>query len=234
MTWSSDLDGFLGTGNVLPTPPSASGGLSQGNHIITLTGTDSAGNMSSASIEITVLSPPTVVLSASPHVGLAPLNVTLTANAFDVDGTVVLYQWDFESDGIIDSTTTVNHVSHIYGTDGMFMATVSVVDNDGLISHASTDIGVGAEACQTLDDLPPDLSVSLNPASLWSPNHELVTIALSVQATDTCDGSPEVTAVAQSSESDDEAGRGDGRTTGDVQVTTPGGEVHRSSVASPG
>lgn len=49
LSWSSDRDGLLGTGNLLTTI-----GLSTGTHVITLTASDSAGNLTTATRTITV------------------------------------------------------------------------------------------------------------------------------------------------------------------------------------
>jgi hypothetical protein len=49
LTWSSNLDGALGSGSPLLAS------LTEGQHILTLTASDSTGHTSSASITITVV-----------------------------------------------------------------------------------------------------------------------------------------------------------------------------------
>lgn len=66
------------------------------------------------------------------------------------------------------------------------------------------------------DSTSPSLSVSLSPAVLWPPNHKLVSIAASIQVSDTCDESPMVELVSiVSNEADN--GIGDGNASDDIQ-----------------
>jgi len=48
----------------------------------------------------------------------------------DPDGTIVLYEWDWESDGIYDATGVT--ASHPYSVPGTYIVTLRVTDNDGL------------------------------------------------------------------------------------------------------
>ena len=44
---------------------------------------------------------------------------------------IVLYEWDFESDGVFDfSSTEPDDASHVYGTYGTYMVTLRVTDNN--------------------------------------------------------------------------------------------------------
>jgi hypothetical protein len=73
------------------------------------------------------------------------------------------------------------------------------------------------------DTTPPTIQLSLEPTSLWPPNHKLVGISAEVTALDTCDASPSV--VLESIISDEpDNGVGDGNTTGDVQSADLGTE----------
>ena len=56
ITWSSDIDGPLGSGSAVST-----GSLSHGNHVITVTAVDSAGQETSKDFNISVLAPNTSV-----------------------------------------------------------------------------------------------------------------------------------------------------------------------------
>lgn len=79
---------------------------------------------------------PTVSLAASPNTGNAPLTVTMTATASDVDGgTIDQYEWDVDGDGNYDEITTVNTLSHTYSAIGSFFARVRVTDSSGLQSE---------------------------------------------------------------------------------------------------
>ncbi|PID73645.1 MAG: hypothetical protein CSB33_02540 [Desulfobacterales bacterium] len=74
LTWTSSIDGELGTGasltvNVKDPDDPASTGISQGIHIITLKGTDSAGNAGTAAITVTVGGEPPAVSITDPAPG---------------------------------------------------------------------------------------------------------------------------------------------------------------------
>jgi hypothetical protein len=97
---------------------------------------------------------------------------------------------------------------------GTTPVTFTGVDDDGNVGQCQANVTV-------VDTTPPELSASADPESLWPPNHRLVSVGVDATATDTCDPSPSVVLIAASSnESDD--GRGDGRTTGDIQSASIG------------
>ncbi|GIW47411.1 MAG: hypothetical protein KatS3mg078_1288 [Deltaproteobacteria bacterium] len=75
--------------------------------------------------------PPSLALQATPSSGSSPLTVTFESNAYDPDGEITEYRWDFNGDGIIDEITYSNPVSYTYTEPGTYQATVVVVDNAG-------------------------------------------------------------------------------------------------------
>ena len=83
---------------------------------------------------------PQVTISASATSGLAPISISLTADASDSDGSIATYLWDF-GDG---QTSTLATTSHVYQTAGAFIARVSVTDNLGATATASVTINVTA------------------------------------------------------------------------------------------
>lgn len=105
--------------------------------------TDNDGLIAEDTVTIAVGEPPILNASVAPLTGTAPLEVTYTASATDPDGTVVRYEWDFESDGIIDYTSaTDGNTTHTYTTGGIFSATARVFDNDGLLAERSFIVSV--------------------------------------------------------------------------------------------
>jgi hypothetical protein len=86
--------------------------------------------------------PPTAVIQADPTHGADPLNVTFDAtDAYDLDGTIVAYAWDFDDDGIVDSTNVVD--SHVYTGITSATASLTVTDNDGLTDTAAITVWPG-------------------------------------------------------------------------------------------
>ena len=73
-----------------------------------------------------------------------------------------------------------------------------------------------------VDTQPPSIEISLDPATLWPPNHRMVEVTALVTATDNC-GNPDIRLISvTSSELDDAPGGGDGHTVGDIQGAEPG------------
>ncbi len=104
-----------------------------------------------ASTQVSVVSPaPTVTLQANPVKGYAPLNVLFGAQAQDIDGTIVMYEWDFDGDGVFDwFGLAASSVSHTYKSRAVFEALVRVTDSDGLTATDSVTI-------DTSENRPPD------------------------------------------------------------------------------
>jgi hypothetical protein len=94
---------------------------------------------------------------------------------------------------------------------GATPVTLTVTDQDGESSTCSAIVNV-------VDVSPPELSVTLSPATLWPPNHRMVRVTATVAAHDNC-GPPSIVLVSvRSSETD----FGHGNTANDVQQATPG------------
>ena len=80
--------------------------------------------------------PPVAKFSARPTWGVVPFPVLFDASeSFDPDGTITLYEWDFQGDGIYDATfQTQTRVNFIYENAGSYQASLRVTDDEGLTS----------------------------------------------------------------------------------------------------
>ncbi len=109
-----------------------------GRYNATLYVRSSTGESATASILITVENnPPVATADVLPSNGEVPLTVQLFGSGTDSDGQVVLYEWDFEGDGVYDwSSTTTGNTSYTYTTPGTYQAVFRVTDNNGLTSTA--------------------------------------------------------------------------------------------------
>ncbi|MEA2002999.1 MAG: PQQ-dependent sugar dehydrogenase [Actinomycetota bacterium] len=88
---------------------------------------------------------PAAVATATPTSGALPLNVQFDGSAStDPDGDVLTYEWDYESDGTIDSTAV--SPSHTYSTAGTFIAELTVTDPSGVQGAATVRIDPGNTA----------------------------------------------------------------------------------------
>ncbi|MFO7753527.1 MAG: PKD domain-containing protein, partial [Desulfobacteraceae bacterium] len=102
----------------------------------------STGLEATESIEIKVEnSPPTAEAEVVPSNGEIPLSVSLEGSGSDPDGSVVLYEWDFEGDGVFDwSSETTGETTHTYEEEGVYQAVFRVTDDSGdkAEAHAAT------------------------------------------------------------------------------------------------
>lgn len=116
-----------------------------GIYTVNLSVNDSSGKTSTDSITISALSSPSVIASATPNNGSAPLEVAFSATVSDPDGSVVLYEWDFNGDGAFDTSSPSSaNAQFTYETSGLYHATLRVTDNDNLVNTSVIIITIGA------------------------------------------------------------------------------------------
>ena len=105
--------------------------------------TDSVGYVQNASLQIHVYTPLTVtILSVTPNPATLGQIVNFTASA--TGGTPpYTYSWSFGDGGVGGNLSAI---SHIYTSNGPFLAQVAVVDSIGGISHASINVSIRLQA----------------------------------------------------------------------------------------
>lgn len=81
---------------------------------------------------------PTVSIKTSRIQGGSPLTVQFTGVASDPDGTVTSYAWNF-GDG---ESGSGDEISHTFSGSGLYNVTLTVTDNKGKVSSASTLVDV--------------------------------------------------------------------------------------------
>jgi sugar lactone lactonase YvrE len=123
--------------------------------------------------------------------------------SYDADGDTLGYTWH-GAGGQVVGTEAVVTVTQQVRTVGYML----VVDDGRDTATARLSVTVR-------DTLPPSLSVSLSPTTLWPPNHQMVPIQAAVSASDNC-SRVEVQLVSITSSEPDQ-GLGDGDTPIDVQ-----------------
>jgi len=154
--WDFDTDATYDsldetTGNIAYTYEEA------GNYTATLKVTDSGGLTATDTVSIEVTeSGPTVDASAVPSSGSYPLTVTFGGTATDPDGTVVLYQWDFDGDGTYDwFNASSAAATFTYSSANSYSATLRVTDNDGLTGTDTVAVVVDQEPPTAVADVTP-------------------------------------------------------------------------------
>jgi len=149
LTWSSDIDGFLGSGASLRVA------LSPGTHTITLTATDSQGVVATASIRITIGAGdgyPTATISVPPNNTLvAPgMSVVLEGTATDPEDGVITGRgltWTSDIDGFLGTGSRLEvFLSGPACTSTPHSITLEGVDQDGRRGSHTITINV-VEIC---------------------------------------------------------------------------------------
>ncbi len=86
---------------------------------------------------------PVSVLTATPTTVFLGTSILFDGRgSTDSDGTLVLYEWNF-GDGVITSTNSgVPTLAHVYTISGTYVATLTVVDNEGARSSSSVSVTV--------------------------------------------------------------------------------------------
>ena len=122
-----------------------------GAYTVTLKVTDAAGKTKTATTKVKAVVAPTVTASASPASGVAPCDIALSAAASDPDGSISLYEWDFNGDGSYDyNSSATGSVTHTYVSYGTFSAKVRVTDNDGMTGVGSVAVTVRSKPTASL------------------------------------------------------------------------------------
>ena len=150
-----------------------------------------------------VACPPGIVLECTDHCGgggvpaSSPIIVAWLALFFGVD--------------VCDNVLTLSNDAPACFPLGTTTVTFTATDDSGNSAECSADVTV-------VDTTPPVFDVcELNRNVLWPPNHKLVDICATIEVSDICDPNP--TFVMTSAVSDEpDNGKGDGNTTGDIQV----------------
>jgi len=117
---------------------------------VTLTVEDVAGNVGNdtSSVEISNKNPWNVQIGGDSS-GVEGSSVSFTGSANDVLADIPLnYAWDFDSDGIVDSTD--QNPSHTYMANDTYTVTLNVSDKDGGWKTKTKDIAI-ADASPTAD-----------------------------------------------------------------------------------
>jgi PKD repeat protein len=154
LTWTSSINGVIGTGTSFSTSA-----LAAGSHVITLTAKDSQGATASSSVVVTVALPnqPPAASIASPSNGTSVVlgtNVTFNGSGTDPeDGTLggTSLTWTSSINGVIGTGTSFSTSALAAGAHTV---TLTVKDSQGAQATATVAINV------TTPNRPPSASIS--------------------------------------------------------------------------
>lgn len=138
------------TATDIPTSPNAThdyivnwSALSQGERGITLQiDSDGDGIFEQTITSDATLEPP-IAEANGPYIGNEGSPITLDASgSYDTDGNISLYEWDFDGDGIYDTTSTSSNITHTWGDDYNGTVVLRVTDDDGLTNVDTAEVSV--------------------------------------------------------------------------------------------
>lgn len=193
---------------------------SLGSEVVSLTVQDSVGYTDTDTVTITVNDTIAPILTVP---------ADATAECAAPGGTTVNIGTATATDGCDTSVTITNDAPAVFPL-GSTTVTWTAVDDSG-------NSTVDTQTVLVEDTIPPELSMSLAPRTLWSPDHKLRTINATIVVTDICDANPVVRVTSVTSNEPDN-GKGDGNTVNDIQGVTLGTDDRvfelRAERASPG
>jgi len=89
---------------------------------------------------------PTVTIVAPADIPIVGQTVQFTAQANDADGTVVLYDWDFENDGVFDASSSTDTITTTFTQTGVYTVKLRVTDDADAIGLDVLTIEVNPDA----------------------------------------------------------------------------------------
>ena len=128
---------------------------------------------------VTVTAPsnvPPVANANGPYTGNEGTAVSFDASASsDSDGTIVLYEWDWNNDGIYDESSSSSSASHTWNDNGGYTVKLQVTDDDGATDDSTASVTIsdsGPTAAFDWSPKPQDegSSVSFTDQSTSSPD----------------------------------------------------------------
>lgn len=118
-----------------------------------------------------------IAVAGGPYSACIDIPMTFDAGAsYDTNGTIVLYEWDFENDGTYDIEVTDPTTTHTYSSEYTGFVSLRVTDNDGLTDTDTASVEVG-------DIVPPvvDIDIPVMGEAVQDG------ITFTVEATDNCE-----------------------------------------------
>lgn len=131
--------------------------LGGGQHTIEVKLKDKAGNLVQASSKFTA-SVFRALPEVSPTSGVVPLTVNFVTKAEYTDGAIMRYRWDFQGDGVFDTSDPgARDYSRVFTTKGTFNAVLEVTNDKNQVATKTVPIVVTGN--------PPVATASLNPSN---------------------------------------------------------------------
>ena len=185
--WDYEGDGTYDETTTIPAASHSFATAGDYDPTVRVTDNDGATDIAKLSDNMTgglnVMVAPVADIEVSPDSGTVPLTVSMDASgSTDADGSIVLYEWDFEGDGTYDESGASATTSHEFTGGGDYNPTVRVTDDDGLTDVAMLAEGVGGIGITLLEA--PTAALSATPLTGSAP----LTVNFDASASTDADG----------------------------------------------
>jgi YD repeat-containing protein len=116
-----------------------------GTRTVTLTVTDNNGAQAGANTTATISNQPPVANTGGPYSGVVAQNIPFSASgSYDPDGSIASYSWNFGDGG----TASGFSLTHTYSSLGTYVVTLTVTDNLGAQTSATTTASITTAASE--------------------------------------------------------------------------------------
>ena len=110
-----------------------------GVYTVTLTVMDNKYAVAKDTLTVTVYVPPVVIAGGDQTLATGETGTFDGSGSYDPDGSIVSYDWDW-GDGTSHGTDAIS--THTYGENGIYYATLTVTDDDGVTSSETITVTV--------------------------------------------------------------------------------------------
>lgn len=116
-------------------------------------------------LQPTGITAPVVTGTATPAINLVGSNVALSGTATSPHGSIVRYQWDYEADGVFDTSSTTSPDATTTKPVGEYNAVFRATDNDGLYTDTDVPYSFAAPYAPTWGSVPSSIIAKVGEAS---------------------------------------------------------------------
>jgi hypothetical protein len=141
--WDFESDGIFDFSSESPITTHSYLTEFSGNVTLKVTDNDGGTGTDIASVTIISANRPPIADAGDLYSGSEGSPVTLNASdSHDPDGSISLYEWDFDGDGTFDASSSSPQIQHTWPDDFDSNVNLRVTDNDGLISIATAQVTI--------------------------------------------------------------------------------------------
>ena len=143
--WDCDAGDGVSLISTVTVPVTSCAYSAVGTYTVTLQVTDDDGATDTQTTTIIVSNGAPVAVAGGPYTGSKNAVITVDGSASsDADGSIVNYAWDCDNDGVVDASSAAAAAPCVYSAIGMYVASLTVTDDDGGTSTDTATVNVPA------------------------------------------------------------------------------------------